>query len=1016
MLNCTRRVLIGVLSCVVFLTTFLANSPSIVAEGAASSSNKQVKIKKMTAATNAVYALDSENRIWSIVRYSAGYRPNVLKFFRDQPIQDLKTDSGHLLVLLKDGTVWKHSNTEKQEKLFEQIPGLQDVTSIHANGSLSYAMTAEGTVWRFSPYESSEMVRIEGIRAQDVVQFDDTYVVKTDGTVWDLYPYGKGDVPEQIEGLTNIKKVVVGNTGSTTYALTQDGEVWGWGFHRSGELSLDGLSSSSEYLETPLHMENLHQVKDIMAGNQHFAVIKEDGSVWAWGLNQLYQLGDGTKKHSSIPVLIQQLDHVEQLVSSSSLDETFAIFSDGTVKAWGSFEDCFISFCDQVSISTPTVIRFPPPLHDFEDRFTLQYSGKKGSALFTQASDNQGNIVIVGEKQLIVSHNYGQTWENEQLPFVSYSRQLSYVHDRFYLWSNVDSTEVYTSKDGRVWTKQVITVADEKHLSITNISWTNKQFIALLSTDFETKVYTSMNGASWQLAGTVKDTMQEIVWNGKRYTAFGGGYEIHKKTGKNQFQSSPHDKGKYGEIIVYTSDNLTSWTHQSGAKRAAPHAGFNVIPVKNYYYQVWEVDKNGVIVLLDMYDNMLTSQDGITFNLKKSPSVFYKEDIHSQIFWNGRQYLVYTSSVRGEANVQVSTDQVHWKQQKISNIPVRMNVVKSGQTFVGITESGIIATSQDGLNWKIKRSASFEASLYEVQKFNNRYMAVGTEISPAILTSNDGQQWKSLLQIDYSDYSASRELKSVAWSGTTYVAVGGELTWISKDGVTWKKTGKPLTDNQFTKVIWTGKQFLASANTFTNQGKQSKTILYTSTDGQSWKRALEWRGQLYDLAAHGGIVLAVGTNNKQAVIVRSTNLKDWKTQTFTLGKDSPNWNPDPNDGSENYAQAFMHVQWVNNRFTLLSDHIYTSTDGITWSVIKGDYSEYVSDRYDQASVVNGRILWTGKDYRYYTRSVLAVSKDLTDWEFYELPDEVYVLKDMIWTGRNLLGVGEDGLIVHISDR
>jgi len=42
----------------------------------------------------------------------------------------------------------------------------------------------------------------------------------------------------------------------------------------------------------------------LVAGGNHTVAIKKDGTLWAWGLNQDGQLGDGTNKNSNTPVQI----------------------------------------------------------------------------------------------------------------------------------------------------------------------------------------------------------------------------------------------------------------------------------------------------------------------------------------------------------------------------------------------------------------------------------------------------------------------------------------------------------------------------------------------------------------------------------------------------------------------------------------------------------------------------------------------------------------------------------------
>jgi alpha-tubulin suppressor-like RCC1 family protein len=40
----------------------------------------------------------------------------------------------------------------------------------------------------------------------------------------------------------------------------------------------------------------------LVAGDAHTVAIKKDGTLWAWGLNQDGQLGNGTNKNSHAPI------------------------------------------------------------------------------------------------------------------------------------------------------------------------------------------------------------------------------------------------------------------------------------------------------------------------------------------------------------------------------------------------------------------------------------------------------------------------------------------------------------------------------------------------------------------------------------------------------------------------------------------------------------------------------------------------------------------------------------------
>ena len=49
------------------------------------------------------------------------------------------------------------------------------------------------------------------------------------------------------------------------------------------------------------------RVKKIAARDYHNTVLKNDGTVWAWGFNANGQLGNGTLKDSNVPVQVQGL-------------------------------------------------------------------------------------------------------------------------------------------------------------------------------------------------------------------------------------------------------------------------------------------------------------------------------------------------------------------------------------------------------------------------------------------------------------------------------------------------------------------------------------------------------------------------------------------------------------------------------------------------------------------------------------------------------------------------------------
>ena len=93
--------------------------------------------------------------------------------------------------------------------------------------------------------------------------------------------------------------------------LKADGTLWAFGINENGQLG-DGTTVSRD---KPVKV--LDNVRQISAGDCSSYAVRNDGSLWAWGWNKCGQLGDGTKTDRLRPVKI--MDNVRKVVSSSNI-------------------------------------------------------------------------------------------------------------------------------------------------------------------------------------------------------------------------------------------------------------------------------------------------------------------------------------------------------------------------------------------------------------------------------------------------------------------------------------------------------------------------------------------------------------------------------------------------------------------------------------------------------------------------------------------------------------------------
>ena len=139
-------------------------------------------------------------------------------------------------------------------------------------------------------------------------------------------------------GTNQWKEIAAGD--SSGYAIREDNTLWAWGYNNVGQLG-DGTvttrSSPVQVISTSLSSPTL------IAASRRYAVAVQAGLVWSWGDNGLGQLGIGTYspgdyRVSPVPVVdnsggFPQLSNITQI--SSAYTNSLAIDTSGNVWAWG---------------------------------------------------------------------------------------------------------------------------------------------------------------------------------------------------------------------------------------------------------------------------------------------------------------------------------------------------------------------------------------------------------------------------------------------------------------------------------------------------------------------------------------------------------------------------------------------------------------------------------------------------------------------------------------------------------
>ena len=163
---------------------------------------------------------------------------------------------------------------------------------------------------------------------------------KTDGSYW-VWGAGASGMLGNTTALDEPTPIMLVNTSNwsyiktnplSTFAITNGGALWGTGGNSFGCL---GVGSSISQFNEFQQVGNQSNWKAI-DGHQDFTIaLKTNGTLWSWGHNNYHQLGNGNTIDSNVPQQIST-DTDWKMIESSGVSNSFAIKTNGTLWGWGS--------------------------------------------------------------------------------------------------------------------------------------------------------------------------------------------------------------------------------------------------------------------------------------------------------------------------------------------------------------------------------------------------------------------------------------------------------------------------------------------------------------------------------------------------------------------------------------------------------------------------------------------------------------------------------------------------------
>jgi alpha-tubulin suppressor-like RCC1 family protein len=232
----------------------------------------------------------------------------------------------HSLAIGSDGYIWVWGNNDSGQlgtgnAVNKTIPTykdknnkiiLNDIVMVSAGFQHSLALQSNGIVWAWGSNEFGQL---------------------GDGSTTN------SNVPVIVSELPpDIVAISAGYFHSL--ALTSDGDIWAWGSNQYGQLGDN--TTSDRLVPVKVFTESSSEYRGdftaIEAGKNHSVALTSAKYVWAWGRNNLGQVGDNSTTDRKYPVKTRvsaSVDLTEITSIAAGGDFSLALKSAATVWAWG---------------------------------------------------------------------------------------------------------------------------------------------------------------------------------------------------------------------------------------------------------------------------------------------------------------------------------------------------------------------------------------------------------------------------------------------------------------------------------------------------------------------------------------------------------------------------------------------------------------------------------------------------------------------------------------------------------
>ena len=266
-------------------------------------------------------------------------------------VQDVAVSDGRTLVLMENGTLYSYGTDPLDDSVGQIKQIFSGVAQVSCDEDFALFVTKKGALWAWGKNQYGQLGTgdtedsaapvciIESGVKKAVAGHDFALALLEDGSVlgWGLnegsqlnYTLSDGTVPETV---TEPVEVLSGGAKdidagySFSCILKNDGTLWTCGQNELSQLGINSLDSSAGLTKI------LDGIRSVSVGDNYGFAMGNGGQIFSWGFGVSGQLGDGTRERIVGAAPAEIGDYVQVFAGR---DATFGLDSSGALYAWGT--------------------------------------------------------------------------------------------------------------------------------------------------------------------------------------------------------------------------------------------------------------------------------------------------------------------------------------------------------------------------------------------------------------------------------------------------------------------------------------------------------------------------------------------------------------------------------------------------------------------------------------------------------------------------------------------------------